>query len=152
LEAVQGKSAMFSGPMGANHPATPVQLFGPWTRSEDPHRTISDRLLRAHRDHIHVGPSRSRAPSTNWRGFRVASTLVAVPRDVLPPVFYWQRACCSVCGAVLLSPGRRPQHLNSGRSRSQHSVRGFSPRTFDSAFPPAMAPGFGPVSGEISSG
>lgn len=32
----------------------PVQLFGPWTRSEGPYRTISDRLLRAHRDHIHV--------------------------------------------------------------------------------------------------
>lgn len=32
----------------------PVQLFGPWTRSEGPLRTISDRLLRAHRDHIHV--------------------------------------------------------------------------------------------------
>ena len=32
----------------------PVQLFGPWTRSEGPCRTISDRLLRAHRDHIHV--------------------------------------------------------------------------------------------------
>jgi hypothetical protein len=32
----------------------PVQLFGPWTRSEGPWRFISDRLLRAHRDHIHV--------------------------------------------------------------------------------------------------
>lgn len=32
----------------------PVQLFGPWTREEGPWRRISDRLLRAHRDHIHV--------------------------------------------------------------------------------------------------
>jgi len=32
----------------------PVQLFGPWTRSEGPWRCISDFLLRAHRDHIHV--------------------------------------------------------------------------------------------------
>jgi hypothetical protein len=32
----------------------PVQLFGPWTRSEGPHKAISDRLLHAHRDHIHV--------------------------------------------------------------------------------------------------
>jgi hypothetical protein len=32
----------------------PVQLFGPWTRSEGPHKAISDRLLQAHRDHIHV--------------------------------------------------------------------------------------------------
>jgi len=32
----------------------PVQLFGPWTRAEGPWRHISDRLLRAHRDHIHV--------------------------------------------------------------------------------------------------
>lgn len=32
----------------------PVQLFGPWTRSEGPWRPISDFLLRAHRDHIHV--------------------------------------------------------------------------------------------------
>ena len=32
----------------------PVQLFGPWTRGEGPHKAISDRLLRAHRDHIHV--------------------------------------------------------------------------------------------------
>jgi hypothetical protein len=32
----------------------PVQLFGPWTRLEGPHKEISDRLLRAHRDHIHV--------------------------------------------------------------------------------------------------
>ncbi len=32
----------------------PVQLFGPWTRSEGPCLTISDRLLNAHRDHIHV--------------------------------------------------------------------------------------------------
>ena len=35
-------------------PGYPVQLFGPWTRSDGPYRTISDRLLRAHRDHIHV--------------------------------------------------------------------------------------------------
>jgi hypothetical protein len=32
----------------------PVQLFGPWTRTEGPHRAISDKLLHAHRDHIHV--------------------------------------------------------------------------------------------------
>jgi len=32
----------------------PVQLFGPWTRSEGPWHPISDRLLHAHRDHIHV--------------------------------------------------------------------------------------------------
>jgi hypothetical protein len=32
----------------------PIQLFGPWTRSEGPWTHISDRLLYAHRDHIHV--------------------------------------------------------------------------------------------------
>jgi hypothetical protein len=32
----------------------PVQLFGPWTRSEGPWKYISDFLLNAHRDHIHV--------------------------------------------------------------------------------------------------
>ncbi len=32
----------------------PIQLFGPWTRSEGPWKYISDRLLYAHRDHIHV--------------------------------------------------------------------------------------------------
>jgi len=32
----------------------PIQLFGPWTRSEGPWKFISDRLLYAHRDHIHV--------------------------------------------------------------------------------------------------
>jgi hypothetical protein len=32
----------------------PIQLFGPWTRSEGPWRYISDFLLNAHRDHIHV--------------------------------------------------------------------------------------------------
>lgn len=32
----------------------PIQLFGPWTRSEGPWKHISDRLLRAHQDHIHV--------------------------------------------------------------------------------------------------
>lgn len=32
----------------------PIQLFGPWTRSEGPLRSISERLLYAHRDHIHV--------------------------------------------------------------------------------------------------
>lgn len=32
----------------------PIQLFGPWTRSEGPWRYISDFLLHAHRDHIHV--------------------------------------------------------------------------------------------------
>jgi hypothetical protein len=32
----------------------PVQLFGPWTRSEGPWRCISDFLLHAHRDHVHI--------------------------------------------------------------------------------------------------
>jgi len=32
----------------------PIQLFGPWTRSEGPYRQISDFLLRAHSDHIHA--------------------------------------------------------------------------------------------------
>lgn len=32
----------------------PIQLFGPWTRDEGPWRCISDKLLHAHRDHIHV--------------------------------------------------------------------------------------------------
>ena len=32
----------------------PIQLFGPWTRVEGPWKYISDRLLEAHRDHIHV--------------------------------------------------------------------------------------------------
>lgn len=32
----------------------PVQLFGPWTREEGPWSSISDRLLFAHHDHIHV--------------------------------------------------------------------------------------------------
>jgi hypothetical protein len=32
----------------------PIQLFGPWTRAEGPWKFISDRLLYAHRDHIHV--------------------------------------------------------------------------------------------------
>jgi len=32
----------------------PVQLFGPWTRTEGPWTHISDFLLSAHRDHIHV--------------------------------------------------------------------------------------------------
>jgi hypothetical protein len=32
----------------------PIQLFGPWTRIEGPWRHISDFLLNAHRDHIHV--------------------------------------------------------------------------------------------------
>ena len=32
----------------------PIQLFGPWTRSEGPWRNISDFLLHAHRDHIHL--------------------------------------------------------------------------------------------------
>jgi hypothetical protein len=32
----------------------PIQLFGPWTRTEGPWRYISGRLLHAHRDHIHV--------------------------------------------------------------------------------------------------
>ena len=31
----------------------PIQLFGPWTREEGPWKYISDRMLRAHRDHIH---------------------------------------------------------------------------------------------------
>jgi hypothetical protein len=38
----------------AQPPGYPVQLFGPWTRVEGPHKEISDRMLRAHRDHIHV--------------------------------------------------------------------------------------------------
>ena len=32
----------------------PIQLFGPWTRSEGPWKPISGFLLRAHRDHIHL--------------------------------------------------------------------------------------------------
>jgi hypothetical protein len=32
----------------------PIQLFGPWTRTEGPWKFISNRLLYAHRDHIHV--------------------------------------------------------------------------------------------------
>ena len=32
----------------------PIQLFGPWTRTEGPWTYISDGLLYAHRDHIHV--------------------------------------------------------------------------------------------------
>jgi hypothetical protein len=32
----------------------PIQLFGPWTRTEGPWIFISDALLHAHRDHIHV--------------------------------------------------------------------------------------------------
>jgi hypothetical protein len=32
----------------------PVQLFGPWTRTEGPWRWISNFLLHAHRDHVHV--------------------------------------------------------------------------------------------------
>lgn len=32
----------------------PIQLFGPWTRSEGPWTHISDGLLRAHHDHVHV--------------------------------------------------------------------------------------------------
>jgi hypothetical protein len=32
----------------------PIQLFGPWTRTEGPWKYISERLLQAHRDHIHV--------------------------------------------------------------------------------------------------
>src|SRR6266550_5023384 len=32
----------------------PIQLFGPWTRSEGPWKQISNFLLKAHRDHIHV--------------------------------------------------------------------------------------------------
>jgi hypothetical protein len=38
----------------AQPPGYPVQLFGPWTRGEGPHKTISDQMLQAHRDHIHV--------------------------------------------------------------------------------------------------
>ncbi len=38
----------------AQPPNYPAQLFGPWTRGEGPHKTISDGLLQAHRDHIHV--------------------------------------------------------------------------------------------------
>jgi hypothetical protein len=32
----------------------PIQLFGPWTRAEGPWKYISDRMLRAHHDHIHL--------------------------------------------------------------------------------------------------
>ncbi len=32
----------------------PIQLFGPWTRSEGPWQRISDPLLFAHRDHVHI--------------------------------------------------------------------------------------------------
>ena len=32
----------------------PIQLFGPWTRTEGPWKYIGDRLLHAHRDHVHV--------------------------------------------------------------------------------------------------
>ena len=32
----------------------PIQLFGPWTREEGPWNYISDRLLAAHGDHIHI--------------------------------------------------------------------------------------------------
>lgn len=38
----------------ARPPGYPIQLFGPWTRTEGPWTRISDRLLHAHRDHIHV--------------------------------------------------------------------------------------------------
>ena len=32
----------------------PIQLFGPWTRDEGPWKYISERMLRAHLDHIHA--------------------------------------------------------------------------------------------------
>lgn len=32
----------------------PIQLFGPWTREEGPWMYVSDRMLKAHRDHIHA--------------------------------------------------------------------------------------------------
>ena len=35
-------------------PGYPVQLFGPWTRLQGPWKRISERLLKAHFDHIHV--------------------------------------------------------------------------------------------------
>lgn len=35
-------------------PGYPIQLFGPWTRTEGPWKQINDGLLYAHRDHIHV--------------------------------------------------------------------------------------------------
>lgn len=38
----------------AQPPGYPIQLFGPWTRTEGPWKYISNRLLHAHRDHIHV--------------------------------------------------------------------------------------------------
>jgi hypothetical protein len=38
----------------AQPPRCPVQLFGPWTRGEGPHKRISDKILQAHCDHIHV--------------------------------------------------------------------------------------------------
>jgi hypothetical protein len=38
----------------AQPPGYPVQLFGPWTRDEGPHKAISEQLLQAHCDHIHI--------------------------------------------------------------------------------------------------
>jgi len=46
--------ALQMGARWAKPPGYPVQLFGPWTRTDGPHMAISDRLLYAHRDHIHV--------------------------------------------------------------------------------------------------
>ena len=49
LYTTMAKEGMWSQPYGY-----PIQLFGPWTRSDGPWKYISDRLLYAHRDHIHV--------------------------------------------------------------------------------------------------
>lgn len=49
LYRTMAKEGLWSQPYGY-----PIQLFGPWTRSEGPWKYISDRLLHAHRDHIHV--------------------------------------------------------------------------------------------------
>lgn len=46
--------ALKTGGGWAQPPGYPVQLFGPWTRHEGPHTAITDQLLHAHRDHIHV--------------------------------------------------------------------------------------------------
>lgn len=49
LYVTMAKEGRWSQPYGY-----PIQLFGPWTRSDGPWKYISDRLLHAHRDHIHV--------------------------------------------------------------------------------------------------
>jgi hypothetical protein len=49
LYAAMAREGRWAQPYGY-----PVQLFGPWTREAGPWKYISDRLLFAHRDHIHV--------------------------------------------------------------------------------------------------